>query len=276
MNQTAILSDRGVIRLHGPDARSFLQGLVTCDMDAVEPGKTAFGGILSPQGKILFDFQVHADIDGFLIDCRADILGELVKRLTFYKLRAQVELEDVSTSYGVIAAWGGSDPVSSEQFANDPRLTELGQRGIAATETDIPATASLADYHTHRIALGVPEGGLDFTFGDTFPHETDMDQLHGVSFSKGCYVGQEVVSRIENRGTARTRTILALSEEKMPPAGTNIEAGEKTIGTLGSSAQGKAIAIVRLDRVENARESGDIFTANGIPLELIIPEWTDF
>ncbi len=276
MNQTAILDDRGVIRIGGAEARGFLQGLVTCDMDAVQAKSPAFGALLSPQGKILFDFHIQADNDGFLADCQAELVSELVKRLTFYKLRALVDIEDVSQSHRVLAAWGEPGPGPSELFSRDPRLAALGWRAIHLKDGHEPETSTLADYHMHRIALGVPEGGVDFRSGDTFPHEADMDQLNGVSFTKGCYVGQEVVSRMENRSTARTRAVLATSETDIPPAGTKIEAGGKTIGTLGSSAQGKAIVIVRIDRVEQARKDKNAFTANKVLLNLVTPEWASF
>lgn len=289
MSNAAILEDRGVIAIGGDEARSFLQGLMTCDIDAVETGKPAFGALLTPQGKILFDFHVSlapANAEGgesFLLDCRADMVGEFVKRLTFYKLRANVDLEDTSKTHSVVAVWGKPATALDSEFAEDPRLAALGWRAIVAANTQkqtldkvADTIATLADYHCHRIANAVPEGGLDFAYGDAFPHETDMDQLNGVSFSKGCYVGQEVVSRMENRGTARTRTILATSDTDFPPSGSKIEAGGKAIGTLGSSASGKAIAIVRTDRMAKAQDNDEKITSDGLPLQLTIPEWAEF
>ena len=275
MTNTAKLVDRGVIKISGTEALGFLQGLVTCDMDKVLSKNPGFGSLLSPQGKILFDFFIHADGDAFLIDCRADMVVDFIKRLTFYKLRAQVEIEDISTTHVVIGIWG-DETKTPEGFVQDPRLASLGWRGIFASATTPTESASLVDYHAHRIALGVPEGGLDFEFGNTFPHDADMDQLNGVSFSKGCYVGQEVVSRMENRGTARTRMLKVTSKQVLPSAGIKIEAGGKPVGTLGTSANGNAIATVRLDRMEKAHANGDAITADTVPLELIIQDWADF
>lgn len=286
MTQLTKLTDRRVIQISGEEAHSFLQGLVTCDMDAIEPGQPGMGALLTPQGKILFDFHIHASDNKnandqrFLIDCRADFTDDLIKRLTFYKLRAKVEIEDLSDTHTVIAMWGHTPNAS---FPQDPRLPALGWRFIIGTESNLQSLtggpydeASLDDYHAHRIALGVPEGGVDFAFGDAFPHEANMDQLKGVSFHKGCYVGQEVVSRMENRGTARTRTMIAASNASFPPAGTEIKAGGKTLGTVGSSANGNAVAIVRVDRVAAANANNDEISAGPAILELTKPDWAAF
>jgi len=282
MTNIAELVDRGVVRIDGAESRNFLQGLVTCDMDGVEPGNPAFGALLTPQGKILFDFFVYVEGDSFLLDCRADMAESFAERLTFYKLRAKIDIADVSASYAVVAAWNGEASDLLETLDRDPRHPDLGLRGILSlaapetTETVTAAKTSLEAYHTHRMTCGVPEGGRDFEFGNAFPHEAGMDQLHGVSFSKGCYVGQEVVSRMENRGTARTRMIIAKNDSGLPQGTTKILAGEKAIGTLGPALDGHAIATVRIDRLDQARRDGKTITAEGTPVELTIPSWADF
>jgi folate-binding protein YgfZ len=148
-----------------------------------------------------------------------------------------------------------------------------------ATEAAADLGAELVDaaeYEAHRIALGVPRGGLDFIYGDAFPHETDMDQLHGVDFEKGCYVGQEVVSRMEHRGTARTRVVPVAYDGYAPDAGAGITAADKPIGTFGSSADGRALALIRLDRAADALAAGSLLTAGGATLRLVKPEWARF
>src|SRR5262249_35411266 len=151
-------------------------------------------------GKILFDFIVFADGEKFLFDLPTALVADFVKRLTFYRLRAKVEIADMSSERSVLAGWGNSRPAIDGIIAADPRLGELGWRAVVSKGTStVPnhSVTSIADYDAHRIALGVPEGGVDFAFGEAFPHDADMDQLAGVDFDKGCYVGQEVVSRMQ-------------------------------------------------------------------------------
>ncbi len=219
--KAAFLPDRGVVKVSGEDARSFLNGLVTTDVTLVRPGLGRFGALLTPQGKITADFVIteapagHGG--GFLLDTPRALAKGLADKLGFYKLRAKVAVENLSDSrsdgLGVIAVWDGEPTVKPDLSFADPRSDALGWRILAPQEL-APKVAALigADlvdstaYDAHRIVAGVPRGGLDFTYGDAFPHETNMDRLHGVDFDKGCYVGQEVVSRMQHRGTARTRT----------------------------------------------------------------------
>ncbi len=270
---TAILSDRGLVKVSGETARDFLQGLFTCDMKSVGADDPAFGGLLTPQGKILFDFLVFELDNRFFLDCRRDQADELTKRLTFYKLRAAVEIENVSENHDVIAGWGDGEVTDGAQ--PDPRFGKLGWRMIAPAG-EYSTNSDVENWHAHRIALGIPEGGLDYDFGDAFPHEADMDLLNGISFSKGCYVGQEVVSRMEHRGTARTRTIAVSLVGDVPAPGTEIRAGEKIVGTLGSAANGRAVALVRTDRVKSALGEGLSLTAGETLITHVAIDWADF
>jgi hypothetical protein len=272
----AHLADRGVVRVSGGDAKMFLDGLLTCDMERVAPTQPRFGALLSPQGKILFDFIVFAAADGtFRLDCARSHVAELVKRLGFYKLRAKVAIEDLSDAMAVVAGWGDSPKPHGDTglVADDPRLPALGWRAIAS-----PANAGEAHaYHAHRITLGVPEGGKDFSFGDAFPHEALMDQLHGVDFDKGCYVGQEVVSRMQHRGTARTRVVpLVYVEGRAAEPGAEVTAGERSLGRTGSAADGLGLAMVRLDRAADALAAGETIRAGGRPVRIEIPAWASF
>ncbi len=236
----AVLARRGVVAVGGPDAEKFLNDLVTADISRAGPGQAVFAGLLTPQGKILFDFIVIRDGDRFLFDLPRALAADFAKRLGFYKLRAKVTVEDVSAGTRVLAVWGPEGVHHIDGIAApDPRLAALGWRVIAPADQPPVlagfAEAREADYDAHRIPLGIPEGGIDFTFGDAFPHDTDMDQLAGVDFGKGCYIGQEVVSRMEHRGTARRRFVIAEGAGPLPAAGTEVTAGGKSIGTLGSS-----------------------------------------
>ena len=147
----------------------------------------------------------------------------------------------------------------------------------AGTAADLGAgIVAASEYEAHRIALGVPQGGIDFKYGDAFPHETDMDQLGGVDFAKGCYVGQEVVSRIEHRGTARTRAVPIRYDGAAPEAGAAIMAGERQVGTMGSAMGGRGLALLRLDRVADALALGEPLTGGGVPIHLVKPDWARF
>jgi folate-binding protein YgfZ len=281
---TAHLAERGVVRISGEEARKFLDGLVTCDMDKVTPERPRLGALLTPQGKILFDFIVFeapAEAGGaFYLDTAAPYVHELTKRLGFYKLRAKIAIDDVSDRLAVVAGWGDAPTPDPEigLVAADPRLAALGWRAIVAAE-DAAAFAATepAAYHAHRIALGVPDGGRDFLFNDAFPHEALMDQLHGVDFDKGCYVGQEVVSRMQHRGTARTRIVpVTYVEGFTAEPGVDVTAGGKVLGKTGTGAEGRGLAMVRLDRLADALAAGETIRAGGLPVEVVKPEWVRF
>jgi folate-binding protein YgfZ len=281
--QAAFLPDRGAVKVSGEDARNFLNGLVTTDVTELKPGLGRFGALLTPQGKIIVDFLIteapagHGG--GFLFDCPRALAQALTDKLRFYKLRAKVTVENLSDSLGVIAAWGGTPAMQPDLTFVDPRAPALGYRILAPLDlADKVAALIGADlvepgaYEAQRIAYGVPRGGLDFIYGDAFPHETNMDRLNGVDFDKGCYVGQEVVSRMQHRGTARTRTVKIVLDGPAPEAGASILAGDKPVGTIGSTAGETGLALVRTDRVADALAAGQPLTAGGLSLHLADPE----
>jgi folate-binding protein YgfZ len=285
--QAALLPDRGVVKVAGDDARRFLNGLATNDMDKVGPGHAIFTALLTPQGKIIVDFiAAEAEPDdggGFFLDCPRALAAALVEKLNFYKLRAKITVEDLSQALGVMAVWDGAGLSDFGLSYADPRLPALGARTIlppdlaAEAAADLGATPTDADaYDAHRIALGVPRGGMDFAYGGTFPHEADMDQLAGVDFEKGCYIGQEVVSRVEHRSSARSRILPIAYDAFAPSSGLPVMAGEKQAGTLGSTAKGRGLALLRLDRVEDALESGTPLNAGGIAVHVVKPTWARF
>ncbi|MGE0022319.1 MAG: folate-binding protein YgfZ [Hyphomicrobium sp.] len=285
----ATLEDRGVVAVTGADAAKLLGGLVTNDMALLDDAKVPalYAALLSPQGKILFDFLVVRAGDGFLLETARARAGDLVKRLAMYKLRAAVEIRDVSADFVVAALWG-SGPVASGDVERsiafvDPRLPALGRRILADARSaeDVLAIAGRASasahaYHAHRIRLGVPEGGRDFTFGDTFPHEALLDQLNGVSFTKGCFVGQEVVSRMQHRAAVRKRIVCAVADEPLPEGHVPVLAGEAEIGRLGSVAGRRGLALVRIDRVAEAQRGGTQLSAGGVALSVAVPAFASF
>jgi len=272
-----------VVKVSGIDARDFLNGLVTTDVTLLRPGLGRFGALLTPQGKITTDFLItevpSGHGGGFLIDCPRALAQGLADKLGFYKLRAKVTIENLSDSLGVLAAWDGDPALKPDLAFADPRSAALGWRILVPDELAQKAAdligAEMVDsaaYDAHRIASGVPRGGLDFIYGDAFPHETNMDRLHGVDFDKGCYVGQEVVSRMQHRGTARTRTVRIILDGPAPEPGAAILAGDKSVGTMGSAAGQSGLALIRIDRVADALDAAIPLTSGGLAIRLAEPD----
>jgi folate-binding protein YgfZ len=285
--KAALLPDRGVVKVAGDDARGFLNGLLTSDIGQVTPDNACFAALLTPQGKIITDMIVAEasarDGGGLFLDVPKALAKSCVDRLNFYKLRAKVIVEDLSEVLGVVAVWDGEAATEYGLCYRDPRLPALGFRVILPPHLAAEAAADLgatlmpaAAFEAHRIALGIPRGGLDFTYGDAFPHEADMDQLHGVDFHKGCFIGQEVVSRMEHRGNVRTRLVPVAYEGFAPDAGAAVTAAEKQVGTFGSSAGGRALAMLRLDRAEDALATGHVLVAGAVTLRLVKLDWLQF
>jgi len=275
------LKSRGLVSVSGPDAQSLLDGLLTSDIPGPAPGTACYSALLTPQGKLLFAFLVvRGEGDTILLDVDRAAADDLVKRLMFYRLRAKAEIalrEDLS----VIACWDTDTPPEAALSFRDPRLAALGYRAIVAGgDADAvlsPYTASTeADYEAHRIGLGVAEFGHDFGSGDVFAHEACLDQFGGVDFDKGCYVGQEVVSRMHHRGTARSRYVPVVIAGEVPPPDTAIEAGGRQIGTMGSASGAHGIAKLRLDRMQQALTAGTQITAGAATLTPARPDWATF
>jgi folate-binding protein YgfZ len=271
--KAAMLDDRGVISVSGADASTFLQGLLTNDVERLSPSEARYAALLTPQGKILFDMiavRAPGEEQSYLIECSAAQAGDLAKRLGFYKLRAKVAVADVSPDRAVAAFWG-AEPATVDEgvLYADPRDPRLGWRAI------LPRAIAAAigsehggEYEGLRIAVGAPKGGLDFAYADTFPHDANFDLLHGVDFGKGCYVGQEVVSRMKHRGTARKRVARVKLAGPAPAPGTPVMDGELAVGALGSSSGREALALLRLDRAEEAMAAGRTLSAGGVDVAL--------
>ena len=251
---------RAVVAVSGPDAEKLLSGIITNRLPA--KGEARYAALLTPQGKMMFDFFIALVDDRYLIDIDGTIVDDFITRLTIYKLRAKVGIE--KTDYAVLI--GHAPGVTSFP---DPRHPALGQRTIAET---MQRNDNLDAHHAKRIALGIPLGGVDFAYGDAFTHEADMDLLNGVDFKKGCYVGQEVVSRVHHKGGARKR-IVRLKVEGEVQAPQDVMAGEKSIGTLTSIAGNDGLAMIRLDKAHKALAAGEPITVGGFAATLVKPEW---
>ncbi|CAN7448053.1 folate-binding protein YgfZ [Mesorhizobium amorphae] len=271
----ALLKDRALISVSGLDAEHFLQNILTTDLDALAAGEAKPGALLSPQGKILFDFLIsRAGEDGFVLDCRTDVADDFVRRLMLYRLRAKVGIAKADQTL-VSVAWG-SDSIASHSDStevSDRRFRDIAVRrryGSAAGDGDAAAWRAL------RIAHGIAESGSDYALGDAFPHDVLLDETGGVGFKKGCYVGQEVVSRMQHRGTARRRVLIASAQAPLPAPGTELTVSGRPVGTLGSTQGAAGLAIARIDRVKAALDSGQPVMAGEIAVTLAIPAWAKF
>ncbi|MSO89970.1 MAG: folate-binding protein [Acetobacteraceae bacterium] len=247
MNFLAHLPDRGVISVAGPDRVAFLQGLVSNDVEQAVPARAVWAALLSPQGKWLADFFITADGETLLLDCERAQAPILVQRLSRYRLRSQVTVRDASADWAVHAAWGGP-PAKNAQIAVDPRLPGAGWRVLHPTE--LPATASTEDWDRHRLALGLPDGSRDLESDKTLLLEAGFDELSGVSWTKGCYMGQELTARTKYRGLIKRRLVPVRVEGDLPPPGTPVTRAGVEVGTLRSGRDGRALATLRLEAMD--------------------------
>jgi hypothetical protein len=242
----APLTSRAVIKVSGPDWRDFLQGLLTQDVETLATGEIRFGALLTPQGKLLFDLFLIGREDGCWLDVAAARRDALIQRLTIYRLRAKVRIEALEVA--IAALWPGT----AEGWRSDPRLAALGARGYDAA---IPGNATIVDeagYHRHRLGLGVPDPDGDCPAETAYPIEANYDLLNGIDFRKGCFVGQETTSRMKRRGLIKNR-MLPITFSGPPPAfGAEVLAGERRAGEVLSGQNGWAMALLRLDRIEDA------------------------
>ncbi|MFN4143586.1 YgfZ/GcvT domain-containing protein [Aestuariivirga sp.] len=255
------LPGRAVLAVRGPEAGHFLHNLLTADIEGLAEGVASYAALLSPQGKILSDMLVQRQGGDFLIDCALGQRDSLLKRLQLYRLRARIEISALDEPVSV-------SPAEKPGFYRDPRVPEIGWR-----RTGGAPEPEARGYDAARIRLGLADSGADLGSGEFFPHEANLDQLGGVSFTKGCYIGQEVVSRMEHRGTARSRILPVVLGAGAPPKGTAIRAGERQVGTLLSSAGPDALALIRLDRLG---EAGEPLLADATPVNVLKPRWARF
>ena len=259
------LPERSLIAISGPEAPGFLQGIITADISRLAVEAATYGALLTPQGKMLFDFFVVREAeDLFLVDCPLVQRDALLKRLQFYKLRARIDVA-VDEQRNVHAVVEGNAPGA----VRDPRPADMGERLYSRQAPNVGAAQV---YHERRVALGFAEGGEDFEPGELFPHEANLDQIGGLSFEKGCFVGQEVVSRMEHRGTARSRILPCRAGDRLPAKGSEIGAGDRAIGRVLSGAGQNVLALLRLDRLAESAE----LTADGVALQVRKPAWARF
>ena len=284
-----ILEDRGVLAVEGPDGRSFLQGLITNDVEKVDEDRAIWAALLTPQGKFLHEFTIfQTEPEVLLLDCEAARLEDLKKRLSLYKLRSKVTVRDVSESRFVAAFFGEgaldrlglpseagkSAPLDGGRVAVDPRLGELGARAVMI-RSDVPpalnlqgfARATRADYDHLRISLGVPDGSRDLQVEKAILLENGFDELHGIDWDKGCFMGQELTARTRYRGLVKKRLLPVHFEGPTPASGSQVTCDGKDAGTVFSSIGDQGLALLRLERLKGP------LLAGGTELTPLLPDW---
>lgn len=254
----ARLPSRALVRISGPDARPFLHNLLTQDVETLAPGQVRFGALLSPPGRLLFDLFLWGEAEAVVLDVAAERRAPLTQRLGLYRLRAQVQIEEDARP--VLASWPDAGP----GFAADPRLAALGGRRLGEGPE---ADADEAAYDAHRLALGVPDPAADGGQDRRYPIEADFDLLNGIDFHKGCFIGQETTSRMKRRGAIRNRMAPILFDGPTPAPGAEVLNGDLRAGEVLSGADGTAMALLRLDRLE-----GEL-TVDGRPVRVRLPDW---
>lgn len=265
---SAFLADRRLIRVSGTGAEEFLNNLITADVENLAEGEARASALLTPQGKILFDFLIARDGTDYLIETGAAEQDALLRRLTMYKLRAPVDLKSEATE-GVSVFWNENAP---EAGIKDGRFAKTGVDLFRVPGAS--ASGDAAAYDALRVEHGIAESGRDYALQDAFPHDVLMDVNDGVSFRKGCFVGQEVVSRMKHRGTARRRVVTVSAEGPLPATGTEITANGKPVGTLGTVCGNNALAIVRIDRIADALAAGTPLLAENATITVALPAWS--
>jgi folate-binding protein YgfZ len=262
----AHLDDRALIRVVGPDWRSFLQGLITQDVETIATGEVRYGAMLTPQGKLLYDMFLWADDDGVTLDVQADTREAMIKRLSMYRLRAKATLAPLDG--GVYALWGAAPLNMAAEWRSDPREAGLGWRAIGSAPTVTAEFGGAGAYNTHRLLRGVGDLARDGLIDKVYAVEANFDLLNGVDFKKGCFVGQEITSRMKRRGTVKTRLIPVRFKGAAPSPGAEVLAGSLRAGEIRSGDDGQALALLRLDRAQ-----GEALTVDSRPIALAAPAW---
>jgi tRNA-modifying protein YgfZ len=267
----AFLPDRGVVEVTGEDRVAFLQGLVSNDVAAARPGEAVFAALLTPQGKWLAEFFILAAGDRLLLEVERAQATALAQRLSRFRLRSKVAVRDASAEFAVHAGWGGASPPAGIPAAPDPRLPEAGWRALApAALPGLDATAE--DWDRHRLALGLPEGPRDLLPEQSVLLEAGFDELHGISWTKGCYMGQELTARTKYRGLLKRRLVPVAVAGPLPAPGTPVTAGAAEVGEMRSGRDGLGIAQLRLEALDGrALRCGEATLTPRIPGWMVLP-----
>ena len=285
------LQGRGVLAVAGEDRVAFLQGLVSNDVERAAPDRAVYSAFLTPQGKFLLDFIMTSDGERLLLECEAERLADFSKKLRIYKLRSKVELADVSADFKILSAFGDGaldalglpEEVGAARGClgglayTDPRLAALGARLVVPADADIGSlgltAGSIEDYDSHRIALGIPDGGRDMEVEKTVLLEAGFDELNGVDWKKGCYMGQELTARTKYRGLVKRRLMSITADGPLPAPGTPITLGGRDAGEVRSGRGDTAMAMIRLNMLE---EGAGPLQAGEVTVTPRKPDWATF
>ena len=267
-----LLPNRGIIKISGDDRATFLQGLITNDVKKLETQPVIYACLLTPQGKFLFDFFIYNKGEFLLLECQSDRIQELIKKLSLYKLRSKVALEDVSENYQVVV--GGVIEARESEFVQDPRLQDLGMRALISGFSEF-TRGDLSLYTLNSIALGVPDGSLDLIPDKSILLENGLDELHAIDWKKGCYIGQELTSRTKYTGIVRKRLFPVEIEGDLPPFGETLYWGDDKAGEMRSSQNNRGLALIRLEALLQFQKTGAPFLCAGAQLKPYIPDWME-
>jgi folate-binding protein YgfZ len=292
-----ILHDRGLLKVSGDDAIDFLQGLVTNDVSKAAPGRALYSAMLSPQGKYLYDFFIIHMNGELAIDCESGRLGEFKRKLNMYKLRSKVELTEINQAF-IVSAFIGDNVAEALQLNNsegvaksflggiafiDPRVTGIGGRAVIprenAEEKLIEAGFSAGnpeEYESLRLSLGLPDGSRDMVVDKAILLENGFQELNGIDWEKGCYMGQELTARTHYRGLIKKRLMPVQIEGPLPAPGTAVMLGDKNVGEMRSGNAERGLALIRLEQFKDVLKSGEGFSAEGTTLRPVKPEWAEF
>ena len=278
MTQATVLSNRGVCRIRGKDKLAFLQGLITNDVNKITTDQAIYAALLSPQGKFQYDLFIiasAADDDAWLIDCDRDRAELLIKRLSLYKLRSDVTLENMSDTHTVLAVWGDVVPQEGIAFP-DPRLSAFGSRMIVPTESvpEICHQASLTltpfdDYDLYRLTWGIPDGSRDIVVDRGVILECGFDELNAIDWNKGCYMGQELTARTRYRGLIRKRLLPVRIEGGAPAFQAPIMQDDIEVGDMRTTLKGHGIAMIRLEALQKPLP----FSCKDATVIPYVPDW---
>lgn len=270
---TCPLLERGILALHGLDRQNFLQSLISQDIQLCRPQYPLYAGFLNPQGKFLHDMIIFDCGDHFLIDCEGSRVDDLLRRLTTYKLRANISIKNVTDDYTVWASWGEA-PTITQDYLLDPRLKELGYRKIASkSDTPSPPYASFSEYDLHRLSLAIPDGSRDMIIDKSNLLEGNFDLLNGINWHKGCYIGQELTARLHYRNLLKKRLYPVVLEGPPVESGADLLFEDEVIGTMRSSFQNRGLALLTIEKANAAVQSKSPLHCKGTALIPSEPFW---
>lgn len=278
MSKYAILKDRGLIHVSGPDAKTFLQGIITNDIQKLTPELPLYTAFLTPQGKYLHDFFIYASKDTLFIDCEIARLEDLMKRLKMHKLRSKATIEDISEAYQVISVLDTdkpTDPPAECLLWPDPRLSTMGWRGFILNTalTDIELT-DLSEYETTRMQNALPDGSRDMPVERAIILEYGLDDLNALDWQKGCYMGQELMAKTKHRGEIRKRLFPVAITGEVPAFNTALTYNGQKAGKMRSHNGEMGLALLYIDVAKQSMtDQQPIEAENGAKLTPRIPEW---